>query len=183
MKKNIRINGLFDSIIMNCRKRASELDGFKEGDGAIRLCYLPQNSFGTDIIGIRSAFADRFELVARIDVGNYVLNRDGRGEPVDTYAFSALKVASCLLAYEKGLPARSGEDIGDVYDEQHGFAPYHGAVLYELEYEHKIFALLIVSVSGASQSEDEEVARAAEKTLKAWSDTIGASYSVPVSLD
>ena len=183
MKKDIRINGLFDSIIMNCRKRASQLQGFKDGDGAIRLCYLPQNSLGVNALGGGSAFADRYELVARIDVGNYVLNRGGRGEPVDTYAFSALKVAACLLAYEQGLPARSGEDIGDIYDEKHGFAPYHGAVLYELEQNHQIFALLIVSVSGASQAEDEEVARAAEKTLKAWSDAFGASYSVPVSLD
>ena len=121
--KDLRISSLFDDIVEGCRDTAATLDSLKSGDGAIRLCYLPQNEFGADQIPWNTCYGDRYEVVARLtEGGNFVINRDGRdGEPVDTYAFSALKVAACLMAYERNSETRhSGDKLGEGYDEEHG---------------------------------------------------------------
>lgn len=179
----IRIPDLYDDIIEACRDAAATLKGFEDGDGAIRLCYIPQGAAGVDLLDGNTCYADRYEVVARIrSSGNYVLNRDGRGEPVDTYAFSALKVAACLRAYELELSARSGEKLGEFYDEAHGFAPYKGAALYQMSQDNKVFGLLIVSVSGATQEEDEEVALAAESAMRKWCERTNAHSSTAISI-
>ncbi|MDO4220223.1 MAG: hypothetical protein Q4D22_03285 [Candidatus Saccharibacteria bacterium] len=175
----IRIMDLFDRVIKACSDCAKNLEGFMDGDGAVRLCYLPQSSYGRNLLGDFSTYADRYELVSRICDGNFVLNRHDRdAEPVDTYAFSALKVASCLVALERGLPARSGENIGNSYNEMHGFAPYKGAILYMLSKNHHAFAMLAVAVSGATQDEDEMAALASEETIRGWCKKNHASYDM-----
>lgn len=162
---------LFDDIIEACRQKAATLEGFESGDGCIRISYLPQNTMAVDILEANTCFADRYELCARISPeGNYVINRGRqRGAPVDTYAFSALKVAACLKAIEMGIGERSGYDLNDLAcDEEHGFASYRGAICYTLCYEHRAFALLVVCASGASAIEDEAVAEAATEAIKKW---------------
>ena len=162
---------LIDDIVEVCRNKAAELEGFKNGDGCIRITYLPECSIASEMPEIGTRFTDRYEMTARIvPQGNYVINRDRiDGSPVDTYAFSALKVAACLKAIELGLGGRSGYDVGDLAcDEEHGFACYRGAVCYDLMLSHKAFAMLIVCVSGASAIEDEAVADEATEAIMAW---------------
>ena len=176
---------LFDEIIMSCQQKAKELEGFESGDGCIRISYLPQNAWAVNILESEVQSADRFELTSRItEGGNYVLNRDGKnGERIDCYAFSALKVAACLRSIELGLGERSGYDLGNTAaDEEHGFASYRGAICYSLYYEHRIFALLIVSVSGASATEDEKVAEAGEAAIDDWCKKHGFSYEAPAPI-
>ena len=173
---------LFDGIIMSCQQKAKKLEGFESGDGCIRISYLPQNTWAANILESEVHSADRFELTARImEGGNYILNRhDKHSAPIDSYAFSALKVAACLRSIELGLGERSGYDLGDLAaDEEHGFATYRGAICYSLYYEHRIFALLIVSVSGASAAEDEKVAEAGETAIDNWCRMHGFSYEAP----
>ena len=150
---------------------AAKLEGFASGDGCIRITYLPQCGLASEMPGLMTRFTDRYEATARITPqGNYVINRDRReGSPVDTYSFSALKVAACLKAIELGLSERSGHDLGDLAcDEEHGFASYRGAICYNLLFSHQAFALLIVCASGASAIEDEEVAEAAGSAIMDW---------------
>lgn len=182
----IRINSLFDGIVEACREKASTLDSLKSGDGAIRMCYLPQNEFGVSQMPMRTRCGDRYEVVSRLtENGNYVINRDGRnGEPVDTYAFSALKAATCLMAYERNSETRrSGNQLGEGYDEEHGFGPYKGAILYQLSLNGKVFALLVVVVSGGKQEEDEKAALAANDAIDQWCSKISAEYSAPITVD
>lgn len=184
--KDLRISSLFDDIVEGCRDTAATLDSLKSGDGAIRLCYLPQNEFGADQMPWNTCYGDRYEVVARLtEGGNFVINRDGRdGEPVDTYAFSALKVAACLMAYERNSETRhSGDKLGEGYDEEHGFGPYKGAILYQLSYNYKVFALLVVVVSGGKQEEDEMAALAATDAIEKWCKKINAEHSAPVTVD
>ncbi len=162
---------LIDDIVLACREKAATLEGFESGDGCIRVCYLPECRVASEMPGIDTQFTDRCEMTARITPqGNYVINRDRReGSPVDTYAFSALKVAACLKSIELGLGGRSGRDLGDLAcDEEHGFASYRGAVCYNLLLSHRAFAMIIACVSGASAIEDEEVADAAATAIQDW---------------
>ena len=162
---------LVDNIVEACRQKAAKLEGFASGDGCIRITYLPQCSLASEMPGLMTRFTDRYEATARITPqGNYVINRDRReGSPVDTYSFSALKVAACLKAIELGLSERSGHDLGDLAcDEEHGFASYRGAICYNLLFSHQAFALLIICASGATAIEDEEVAEAAGSAILDW---------------
>ena len=67
--KDLRISSLFDDIIEGCRDTAATLDSLKSGDGAIRLCYLPQNEFGADQMPWNTCYGDRYEVVARLTEG------------------------------------------------------------------------------------------------------------------
>lgn len=175
-------NRLFGDIIKSCRAKASELEGFESGDGCIRVSYLPQNAWAASILETEDCGADRFEMTARItEEGNYVLNRGICTQaPVDSYAFSGMKVAACLKASELGLSERSGHDLNSLsHDEEHGFAACRGAVGYSLYYNHRIFALLIVAIVGASAAEDEKVADAAADVIQKWCAVNGFTCEVP----
>jgi hypothetical protein len=157
--KDVRLGDLFDGVIKACRERAKEFTRFDHTDGAIRISYLPQSQLGLEWIKPVCKNASRYEMVARIsDDGNFVLNR--ATDPVDTYSISAMRVASCLRSQELE------EDVAP--DEKRGFASAIGTTAYQLLYDHRIFALMIVSVSGAIPEEDELVAKAASEAVEEW---------------
>ncbi len=165
----IQIRELFDGIIEKCRERANDVAEFDDGDGAIRICCLPQGILGDRLIRRKSQYADRLEFVARIrDGGNYVLHRAGDGALVDTYALSAMKVATCLRAYEENETHRSGTLSDPECNEMHGFSQKNGALLYELTIDGRIFALIVVCVSGADEKADEYVAEASTWAIEKW---------------
>ena len=163
---------LLDGIVEACQKRARSYKSFEEGDGAIRICFIPQGDWGADLPDWPTDLSDRYETVARIRPGgNYVLNRsglDGRCAS-DSYAISALKVASCLRATEIGIGYRSGYDLDNTsLDPQHGFLQQRGALCYQLSLYGHIAGWIIVSVSGNDEFDDEYVAEAATEVIDNW---------------
>lgn len=88
------------------------------------------------------------------------------------------------MAYERNSETRrSGNQLGEGYDEEHGFGPYKGAILYQLSLNGKVFALLVVIVSGGKQEEDEKAALAASDAIDEWCSKISAEYSAPITVD
>ncbi len=80
---------LIDQIIVHRRSRAEKCKSFEEGDGAIRICFLPQGELGSVLPDWMTYFVDRYETVARISPnGNYNLHRNGLDglQAVDCYA-------------------------------------------------------------------------------------------------
>lgn len=103
---------------------------------------------------------------------------------VNTYGYSALKVAAAAYARAKGQgncseQARLDPWIDGWCDEEHGYAPSEGAVCYEIDhavwystapdgYDKVPFLRMHVAVSGADGGEDKMCALAAESVLHSW---------------
>ena len=165
----MRYAELIDGIIISCRLRASELKSYEEGDGAIRVCIIPQRNQIDSWLNQLPASGDRYETIARIvSGGNYVLNRGRSAPPLDTYAFSAMKIATLLrvLEIEQKYISKSTQDRSVC--ESNGFAPYPGAVCYEIYANHALVCLIIVSVAGADVADDSIVAKAATDAITRW---------------
>jgi hypothetical protein len=151
---------LFDDIIERCRDEAEQLPRLKDGDGAIRITFLPQSELGRKLQQSVSRQASRCEVVAKIaESGNFVLNRPN--EPTDSYSTTAMKVASHLRDQEIG-----GED--KYRDEKHGFAPSRGVLSFKLLYDHAMFALLLVSVDGGIPEENDIVVNTSREVINKW---------------
>ncbi len=157
----ILLSDLFDKIIEVCRKYAKEMPRFEDGDGAIRISYLPQSEFGFKLSKPACKKARRCEVVTSISENGNIVRDRHTAEPVDSSGLSALKVASCLRDQE-------GKKEDKFRDEKHGFSPYGGAASYQLLFDHKIFAVIIVSVSGSIPAEEEAVAKAASGAIEEW---------------
>ena len=147
----ISLKKLSDGIIIACREKARDLPRLSDGDGAIRITFLPQSALGYQLQSANSELASRYEVVAKLsDGGNFVMNRTT--EPVDSYGTSAMKVASYLHDQEIG----KGK-------------PDHGGVLsFQLLFDHAIFGLLLVSVDGGVPEENEFVVEAARDAVYEW---------------
>ena len=167
-----RFARLLDGIVAACQKRARSYKSFEEGDGAIRICFLPQGEWGADLPDWLTELSDRYETVARISLGgNYVLNRSGFNGlcAIDSYAISALKVASCLRATELGIGYRSGYNLDNSsLDPAHGYLQQRGALCYQISLYGHIAGWLIVSIAGNDEYDDEYVAEAATDVIDNW---------------
>ena len=165
-----RLASLIDGIIDACRSATKNCASYKDGEGAIRVCVIPQGAWRTEQPEFIASKVDRFEAVARIDPqGNYVLNRGTNDvHRVDTYAFSAMKVATMLHAMELEQRYYSGPTRDISVCEGNGFAPYLGAICYELYTYDEISSLVVVSVAGKRERDDEFVAKAAINAIYKW---------------
>ena len=169
-----RLNSLIHDIIASCQRIAEYYPSFKDGDGAIRICVIPQGSWRSEQPEYIADNVDRMEFTARINPrgGNYVLNRGRSDAPlVDTYAFSAMKIADLLHEMETSeyFSSRSTKDVKICED--NGFAPYRGAVCFKIYSFDELSTLLIVSVSGGTQDDDESVAKSAISAIANWCDS------------
>ena len=90
----ISLKKLSDGIIAACREKAKSLPRFSDGDGAIRITFLPQSALGRQLQAANSELAARYEVATKFsDDGNFVTGRTTE-EPVDTYSRTAMKIAS-----------------------------------------------------------------------------------------
>lgn len=152
---------LFDAIIAKCKDTAVELPRLKEGDGAIRVTFIPQNDFGRSLIRSMSKFADRYEVVSKIsESGNFVLNRPT--EPCDSYSKTAMQIADYLRERE------IGDNKDKFRDSEHGYAPSHGVLSFGLLHDYQIFGLLLISVDGGIPEENDIVVKTSEEVLSDW---------------
>ena len=143
---DIQLSVLFDSIIESCREYAANMPRFSDGDGAIRINYLPQSEFGRAQCQSLTKHGSRVEIVAPISEGG-------------------MQVATCLRNQE------IGDKKEQFQDEKHGYASSSGVLSCQLLYDHAIFALLLISISGATPEEDELVAKHAIDSIIAWCKT------------
>lgn len=156
---DIHLNDLFDTIIDDCRETALNFGRFIDGDGAIRITFIPRGKLGFDLTQVISRRANRIEAVAKIqDGGNFVLNRPT--EPIDSYGTSALNVAEYLReAIENNQP---------IEDASRGFGSAQGVISFDLLFDCEVFGLLLVCVDGATPEENGIVANSAKNSVCNW---------------
>ena len=83
MKEDVQLCNLFDAIIESIQNSAKDFVRFMNGEGSIRITYLPQSEFGRKLQQNFSKNARRCEIVAPIvENGNLVLNRST--DPIDS---------------------------------------------------------------------------------------------------
>jgi hypothetical protein len=191
------------------RKKAQEIPEFKEtGNGCIRICAYPCVMEAENWIvghsyweedgyhcGLSSNFIpEKFKDIVDYEYtfaitpgGSRVIERDWGGKKIniDTYAFSALKIAHCSRAEDKGIGQMSGLDLEeDFLNEENGYGPYKGAISVQIKkmlpelvrkegelvpeevWKNNIFYGIYVCVSGASDEEDLECAAVAIDVIK-----------------
>ena len=153
----ISLKTLSDGIITACREKAEDMPRFSDGDGAIRITFLPQSALGYQLQQANSELATRYEVATKFsDGGNFVVNRTTK--PVDTYSRTAMKIASHLRKQE-------GKEDGCA---ENGFGSTDGVLSFQLLFDHKIFGLLLVCVDGGVQAENEFVVEAAKDAVCNW---------------
>ena len=155
----ISLKKLSDGIIAACREKAKSLPRFSDGDGAIRITFLPQSALGRQLQAASSELAARYEVATKFsDDGNFVTGRTTE-EPVDTYSRTAMKIASYLRKQE-------GKQID--HSAERGFGPTDGVLSFQLLFDHAIFGVLLVCVDGGVQGENEYVVEAARSAVCDW---------------
>lgn len=93
----ISLKTLSDGIITACREKAEDMPRFSDGDGAIRITFLPQSALGYQLQQANSELATRYEVATKFsDGGNFVVNRTTK--PVDTYSRTAMKIAHICVS-------------------------------------------------------------------------------------
>ena len=161
VKDDVQLCNLFDAIIESIQNSAKDFVRFMNGEGSIRITYLPQSEFGRKLQQNFSKNARRCEIVAPIaENGNLVLNRST--DPIDSSALTAMQVASYLHKQENHV------DGDKPLDEKHGFAPDATALSFQLLYDHALFGLVLVSVYGATSLENKLVANDVAEVVRAW---------------
>lgn len=120
---------------------------------------------------------------------------DGVEKKIDTYAFSAMKIAHCSHAQDLKGDLLSGLDLGNPdLTEDYGYGPYLGALCVEIEVNALMgdgelrsageFCGIYVCVSGADSADDLKCAFAAVKVIEdfftnGWANTIAFRVNTP----
>lgn len=169
------------------RKKAQAIPVFhNSGNGCIRILAYPcckvadewlggLSDFGgatPDIVDYEHTFTIAPEGSRVITVIEY-----GVRQKVDTYAYSAMKIAHCSYSQDEKGCLLSGVIKAPHQNESNGYGPYLGALCAEVTMspttsnlrplgEPYGFCGIYVCVSGASQEEDLECAFAAVKVIK-----------------
>lgn len=197
------------------REKAQEVPPFKNtGNGAIRILAYPcckaadewlgglsdfrYQSNATDTIGaVGHDICDYEHAFAITPGGSRVVTvvEDGVEKKIDTYAFSAMKIAHCSHAQDLKGDLLSGLDLGDPdLTEDYGYGPYLGALCVEIEVNALMgdgelrsageFCGIYVCVSGADSADDLKCAFAAVKVIEdfftnGWANTIAFRVNTP----
>lgn len=179
-------NYFLQEVLKAVREKTKGVPVFKETEnGTIRISIVPFNKKASEWLDDctdymffpRSGPNDTqiSEFVYKIDRGgSHVINtKDG---PVDTYAFSAMKVAYCrekMKRYDhKSMKSDRTAKMASRYGyvEENGYGGYKGCVCHLVEYyDHGVWltwAEIYVCVSGASAEEDEACAMASRAVVK-----------------
>lgn len=182
------------------RQEATKIDGFK--NGAIRMTLQPiaeEADLWIDGIGDFEQFFNpitrtnegyndipRYETCIPITPGGSFVIRwkdeeTGEEMDVDTYAFSALKIAYLSRVVEKGKGMASSTMLDEPnLTEDNGFGKYPGALCVKVNRECAIpvsvrnrsyvenipYLYVFVCVSGAKSEEDEQCAKASIDVIK-----------------
>ena len=115
--------------------------------------------------------------------GSYVINwvdeSDGHTEPVNCYAFSALKIAALENA-DSETGKNDMTEHPDFYVEANGWGQYAGALMTKVYYNGVLVMKVYVCVSGAKSKEDEQCAA---EGMKVVNDLLTGRGLKVVSLD
>lgn len=169
------------------REKAQEVPPFKNtGNGAIRILAYPCCPAADTWLGGLSNFESETPDIVDYEhtftiapEGSRVITtiQHGVRQKVDTYAYSALKIAHCSYSQDEKGCLLSGVIKAPHQNESNGYGPYLGAFCAEIEVlpttsslhpagEPHNFCGIYVCVSGASQEEDLECASAAVEVIK-----------------
>ena len=190
-------------MVETIRNVAQEVPVFREtGNGTIRIFECPLCAEANILLGGRSNFDINPPDIVKCEYsyaiepgGSQVIGvvEDGEERDVETYGYSALKIAHALRAYSMGKGLISGPDLGIKWlKEEYGYAAHKGAILFLITkwnvgqeedgsptVQHKPFFLLGVCVSGAKSEEDYECASAVVPNVEKYvSEMGGGSYAV-----
>lgn len=190
----IQRNYFLQEVLKAVREKAKEVPVFKETEnGTIRISIVPFNEKVSDWLGDctdymyfpRSGPNDTqiSEFVYKIDRGgSHVINTEEG--PVNTYAFSAMKVAYCRekmsrsdhRSMKSNRMAKMASRHG--YVEENGYGGYKGCVCHLIEYYERgvwlTWAEVYVCVSGASAEEDESCAMASRPVVREFVQSLKA---------
>lgn len=167
------------------REKAQEVPPFKNtGNGAIRIlaypCCVAADAWLGGLSNFKSKTPDIVDYEHTFTIapeGSRVITtiQHGVRQKVDTYAYSALKIAHCSYSQDEKGCLLSGIIKAPHQNESNGYGPYLGALCVEVirhpmtsrrtEKPHN-FCGIYVCVSGASQEEDLECAFAAIKVIE-----------------
>lgn len=169
------------------REKVQDIPTFRNsGNGCIRILAYPCCPAADSWLGGLSNFegetpdiVDYEHTFAIAPGGSRVITtiQYGVRQKVDTYAYSALKIAHCSYSQDEKGCLLSGIIKAPHQNEGNGYGPYLGALCAEVKIcpttsnlhptgEPYDFCGIYVCVSGASQVEDLECAFAAVKVIK-----------------
>ena len=171
------------------REKAMSVPDFRNtGNGAIRITTCPYCADADEWLGGFGNFKFLNGKFISADIVDYehcfsitpggsrtITTKDKSKEKVDCYAFSAMKVAHCSLAQEElnRDVSISGSYTGPQIDEEHGYAPYAGAIcisvktVYSSDKTEEDYCDIYISVSGAdSEVDDVDCAFAAAGVIR-----------------
>ena len=166
---------LLKNIRDAARTKAEEIPKF-QGRGCIRVTAVPCKKAADIWLGGLSDFdhSDRteYEHVFSIVPGGThtaIFN----GERINTYVYSALKVAQCSLARKQGAGLCSGSMLPGVDNsdltEENGWSTCYGALCVEIKDSlGEDFARIYISVSGADEEDDLKCAFAGGQAISKY---------------
>ena len=169
--------GSYDELVIEIRdairEKARKTASFDSGNGSIRIKARPATKEADDFLGGFSDFDNylpdiaTYENVFSIAPGGSHVIEIGMYDVLDTYAFSAMKIAACEYNREKYDNSFSGP-IPDYYaNEKRGYATYLGALCIEVRKNRKQWCLLWVSVAiNGMQTDCLSCAKAAVLAIK-----------------
>lgn len=213
---------LLSSMVADMRNEARSVPVFREsGNGAIRITLMPLSALADAWLGGLSDFGEHEENIPDVCEQEFVYSivpggshtiqwvdpDDGHIEPVNCYAYSALKVAFLACVYklkpEEGLAEiydkmaegvlpdvlkRYAEKMGwsidpNIFNEENGWAAHHGTVYATVRLDGKEFLRIYACTSGASSKEDERCSIEGIKAARGFFERIDDSIAVRAYLE
>lgn len=164
------------------RKKAQAIPIFRDsGNGCIRILAYPCCEAADSWLGGLSNFESETPDIVDYEhtftitpKGSRVITvtEDGVRQKVDTYAYSAMKIAHCSYSQDEKGCLLSGVIKGPYLNESNGYGPHLGALCVEItQSSHRPgepcnFCGIYVCVSGASSKEDLECTFAAVRVIR-----------------
>ncbi len=175
---DLTVRELVVKVVRSIREAAEEVKIFREShNGCIRLTFVPLCWEADVWLGGLSEYdefgkvidVNEYEFVRKIHPGGshtiqWVDPKDGHVEPVNCYAYSALKVAYLSRLCREGLTRAtdSGREKGH-FIEENGWSTHAGASVTTAYYGDIPLFRMYATVSGAESTEDAECSRAGIK--------------------
>lgn len=184
---SISYQELIRVIVDSVREKAATIPPFAQShNGCIRIGLMPLNRWAEDwLCGGLSSEQDTClrEFVYPIFPGGshtiqWSSPQDGHVEPVNCYAYSALKVAGLMWRRQHGLDNPTLPEQLQYLTEDNGWSQNKGALDSLVRVDREDFLWLYICVSGATSDEDR---RCAFKGLIAARDTLRFHSAVPLS--